>query len=186
MKSKFGSLGSKKSKKKVSQMQERRVAEDVGGHAMPGSGSIDGFKGDVVCNDFIVECKFTAQKAYSVKTSELNKISRESFERDREPLFLVRFDKGVSSIYENTWVLVPDTVFSAFFDEDSFELEFTDVRNNSHLFGSIDINRISKKAIKSEKTPAVKYKYYKGISLGVDCTWYAMPYPFLLESEVFK
>lgn len=65
--------------KKVSIAQEERVARLFNGKRTPQSGGGKWIKGDVVSNDFIVECKtsLTPSNSYSVKKSILDKINEE-------------------------------------------------------------------------------------------------------------
>lgn len=61
-----------------SQLQERRVAAELGGHTQAGSGSMPGAKGDVRVNgDVRVECKTTTKKDYILKLETIRKIKAE-------------------------------------------------------------------------------------------------------------
>lgn len=182
----FGSLGSNKNNKKKSQNQERKVAEELGGRPTPNSGGIDGFKGDVSLEEYLIECKFTGRKAYSLPVAELNKASREAFEADKEPLMIIRIDKGVGSLYLNQWFVIPENVFEDNFSDTDFEMEEIKVTSKSYLFGAVDINRISKKAALAEKDPLIRVKFYKGISLGVCCTWNFVPYDCIKDLGIFE
>ena len=65
--------------KRRSALQERRVAEDLGGRVQPGSGAPEFYKGDVrKTGDIRVECKTTGTKAYRLTQAELDKIRSEA------------------------------------------------------------------------------------------------------------
>ncbi len=65
--------------KRQSVLQERRVAEELGGKVQPGSGAPQFYKGDVrVAEDIRVECKTTGAKAYRLTVAELQKIQMEA------------------------------------------------------------------------------------------------------------
>lgn len=65
--------------KRKSVLQERSVAQDVGGKLQPGSGAPQFYKGDVrKAGDLRVECKTTGSKAFSLKLGEIEKIKGEA------------------------------------------------------------------------------------------------------------
>lgn len=63
----------------MSQRQEARVAQDLGGRVQAASGAMDHAKGDVrVSGNLRVECKTTSTKGYSLKLAEIQKIQGEA------------------------------------------------------------------------------------------------------------
>ncbi len=71
--------------KRQSKLQERRVAEELGGSVQPGSGAPDFYKGDVrKAGDIRVECKTTGSKAYRLTQAELLKIQTEALSGGEE------------------------------------------------------------------------------------------------------
>ena len=50
--------------RKKSQLQEKRVASELGGRVTPASGALWGAKGDVKSDLFLAECKTTEKPAY--------------------------------------------------------------------------------------------------------------------------
>lgn len=74
-----------------SQLQERRVAEDLGGRVQPGSGAPDFYKGDVKAPGVRVECKTTGQAHYVLKMSDLDKITKEAMGALETPVMQIQF-----------------------------------------------------------------------------------------------
>lgn len=67
--------------KKRSKLQEKRIAEDLGGKVQKASGATDFAKGDVRAKDLLIEAKTTGQKSYRVDVGEITKIQAEALER---------------------------------------------------------------------------------------------------------
>lgn len=76
--------------KKKSQLQEKRVAKQFNGKTVVASGSIWSNKGDVRSDKFLIECKTTDTKHYSLSAKTWEKIEREAI-RDgmRTPLMCI-------------------------------------------------------------------------------------------------
>lgn len=74
------------SNKKVSQRQEKRIAEDLRGSVVVGSGATPFFKGDVNVLDYIIEAKTvkTPKKSLSIKGEWIEKVEQEVFETGKE------------------------------------------------------------------------------------------------------
>ncbi|MEG1565403.1 MAG: hypothetical protein RR342_01510 [Bacilli bacterium] len=70
----------KNSTKYYSNAQERKVAKELGGKQVGGSGASQFSLGDVRLNKILVECKtsVTEKSSYSVKKEVLEKIEKES------------------------------------------------------------------------------------------------------------
>lgn len=67
--------------RKYSKAQEARVAKTTGGKRQPNSGATMFRKGDVVTDDFLVECKTatTERSSFSIKKEWLDKLREEAF-----------------------------------------------------------------------------------------------------------
>lgn len=81
---------------RISRLQERRAAEDLGGKVQKGSGSHWAAKGDVrQLGQIRVECKVTEAQVYRLRLADLLKIQKEALRgMDATWVFQVEF-KGV-------------------------------------------------------------------------------------------
>ena len=107
MSQKFGRVGSNKNSKKQAIKEEQRFGKEIGGVAHPNSGAIDGMKGDGSNEEFTYDHKFTEDKSYILSTTDLNKITREAREQNREPMMGIKFYKGISIGVDSEWVILP-------------------------------------------------------------------------------
>jgi len=87
---------------------EKRVAKLMGARLTPGSGAIDGAKGDAVLPNFLVEMKATVNGSYSLKKETLNKITQEAMARNKVPLLMVSFVIGSGTkLHNGDWACLP-------------------------------------------------------------------------------
>lgn len=76
--------------RKKSKKQEKNDAEFFGGKCQPGSGACWGAKGDVKCENYLIENKYTDTNKYSFKLSLWDKLQTEAIREGlRLPLFRV-------------------------------------------------------------------------------------------------
>lgn len=68
--------------RKKSQIQEKRVANELGGKVTPASGALWGAKGDVKSDLFLAECKTTEKPAYPLTLKTWTKISKEALKEN--------------------------------------------------------------------------------------------------------
>lgn len=93
---------------------EAKLAQRVGGKVTMGSGALLGDKGDIKTARGLLEVKATEGDRYTLKLSELAKISREAAMRGRKPAFAVLFvDAKGEPVSYGAWVLVPETEYRA-------------------------------------------------------------------------
>jgi len=85
-----------KIRRKRSRKQEEKIAQEMGGKVVPGSGSIAGMKSDVVAErlGFRVEAKYTDNKSYSVTRTVIDKIRREALSSGENWLLQVDLHGG--------------------------------------------------------------------------------------------
>ena len=76
--------------KKISQVQEKANAKDLGGRVTPASGAGKWQKSDVRSEEVRLECKVTEKASYALKKTELDKVASEA-QGDEMPVFSVKF-----------------------------------------------------------------------------------------------
>lgn len=83
--------------RRLSAKQEKTVAKQLGGRVQPNSGATDYYKGDVVTDDMLIECKtvMKPQKTVSLKKEWFDKNEQERFAAKKDYCALV-FDYGDS------------------------------------------------------------------------------------------
>jgi len=102
---------------KHGQKSERKTAKRLGGRTRPGSGSVDGCKGDILLTDYLVENKSTEHQSISIKLSWLDKISVEAREESKNPALSIQFvDKAGNSRHHARWVMIPEDEFNEFLE----------------------------------------------------------------------
>jgi hypothetical protein len=85
--------------RKVSQQQERDIAEELRGRTQPGSGNQRGAKGDVrVHGKLRVEAKFTTAGSYSLHLDDLYKIAGECGVGEKPVLVIDYRESGTSKL----------------------------------------------------------------------------------------
>lgn len=176
---KFGSMGGNKNNKKEAQKRERALAKRLGGRATPNSGAIDGHKGDVVLDKYLIDDKFTGTPSYTLKKSEMDKISREAREREREPMFVIKFTKGVPLKHPSEWVLLPKRLC---------DLEVFDkmnIKNKSRILPLTTLSSWHTRSLKEDKEPVIEVEFFKR-TLGCDSSWILAPLDLLEEKGYFE
>lgn len=97
---------------KHGQKSERKTAKRLGSITRPGSGAVEGAKGDIMLTDFLVENKATEHRSISIKLDWLDKISREAREEGKAPALSFQFvDKQGHSVRGGRWVMIPEDEF---------------------------------------------------------------------------
>lgn len=93
-------------------MSEKKVARSLGGRLTPASGAMDGAKGDIVLEDFLIEAKSTVNESVSIKYSWLGKICTEAMMDTKKPALSVRFVTGDGrAVRDGDWVMLRRTDF---------------------------------------------------------------------------
>lgn len=91
-----------KQRRKKSDKQERKLAQQTGGRAQPGSGAMWGAKGDTKdkkhflssLNAFLHECKFTTKASFSLSTKLWREIEFKAFKEGRKPAMEIKLNEG--------------------------------------------------------------------------------------------
>lgn len=105
----------KKTTKEVSLEQEERIAKLIGGSRTPRSGGGNFIKGDVLAEDFFIECKcqLTPKESYSVQKSILDKADHERREM-RKPFYALAFELGAE---RDDYFVINSNTLAAFISE---------------------------------------------------------------------
>ena len=95
--------------------EEKRVAEDLGGRALPNSGSLPFGKydastaaADVQTTRLLVQHKGTQKDSYGVRRDDLNDLSIQAKRRTLIPVLMVRFERETRC--EDEWAMIPASV----------------------------------------------------------------------------
>lgn len=105
-------LGSTKNRKTRYNEGERKLAQRLGGRRQPGSGSIDGYKGDVVTKKFLIDQKVTEHSSFRLTAGVLNKITFEARQANKHPAIEIEMQVAPSTPKE--WILIPLDVFDEY------------------------------------------------------------------------
>jgi hypothetical protein len=99
---------------KASQAQEKRVAKMTCGRVQPGSGNGFMHKADVRTIDFLIECKTTTKRSYSLSLDTILKVEREAILDGREfALFLQIDGRNVVVVDEDVFQTMREDSFVA-------------------------------------------------------------------------
>lgn len=95
------------------QKAERRAAKRLKGQRRPGSGALDGAKGDIVKKRFLIESKATKNASIVVKLEWLEKIDKEALDAGKDPALLLQFVDAAGNPWRGSgWVLLPERIFA--------------------------------------------------------------------------
>lgn len=97
--------------RRYSNSQEKRVAKQLKGKKQPNSGATAFFKGDIITEDFLIECKTMAseKKSISIKKEWIDKNREEAFAMNRR-FSAVGFNFGGYNNPENFYIIDEDTM----------------------------------------------------------------------------
>ena len=100
------------------QRSERKTAKRLDGRSRPGSGAVEGAKGDIDLPAFLAENKTTEHKSLSLKLDWLEKIDREAREEGKSPALSIQFvDKMGNPLRFGRWVLITEDDFRELSEE---------------------------------------------------------------------
>ena len=90
-----------------SKKQENRVAKNLKGKVNSNSGATGFYKGDVMIDQFLIECKTSTKevKSVSIKKEWLEKLNEEKFSMGKEQIALA-FDFGDGK----DWYVIPESL----------------------------------------------------------------------------
>lgn len=149
--------------KKTADMLEKRLAKDLEGMRVPGSGNMQSFKGDVQTDVYLIDSKNTEKSSISLKASDLVKINMEARESDRRGHIILTF--------------LPDTHYAVVPKRDCFfeSLEETLVVKQSKTLSKSHLSSLTKRAAKKGIIPSI-FVHFEKIALGCPRDWLIIPY----------
>jgi hypothetical protein len=85
--------------------QEKRIAKDVGGRRVAGSGSMPGNKGDVKADGWLVEAKQTVKGRFSLTLQLWRKIECEAYKTGKTPAMVIEMaGRSLVVLGYNDWL----------------------------------------------------------------------------------
>jgi len=94
------------------QKAEKKTAKRLGGHTRPGSGAVEGAKGDIMLPTYLLENKSTERGSLRLKRAWLEKISKEARDEGKVPGLSIQFvDKLGNPLQYGRWVMIPEDEF---------------------------------------------------------------------------
>jgi hypothetical protein len=78
--------------RKDSARQEKRIAADIGGKVQPGSGSVPGYRRDVITPNFLVEAKTTSTSKYHLCVKDLEYLKKQAYKQGKVPAFIIELE----------------------------------------------------------------------------------------------
>lgn len=96
---------------------EKNLAKRMGAKLQPGSGNMEGAKGDMVIPEFLIECKATAFPSMYLRLEWLDKIVKEALEKNREPALAIQYVSSHNGepVRNGSWVAIPERLFAELF-----------------------------------------------------------------------
>jgi len=133
--------------------------------------------GDISTEKYLIDDKFTGQKAYTLTIETINKVTREAYSQDKIPMLIMKLENGISKGYPSEWCLIPTSEL-----EDEFR-QFEVLGKSTAISANI-VNSLYKNSIKEEKEPIKEYTFY-GVALGVPNKWKLTPLTLIEKRGYF-
>lgn len=97
----------RKNKEGHGRLAERQVNKRLGTSLVPASGAIEGLKGDLKNEDFLIENKSTVKQSMGIKKGWLHKIANEATDIGRRPALSFQFVNSLGeSKPEDRWICI--------------------------------------------------------------------------------
>lgn len=109
-------LGSQKSMKARVNQHEQDLADALGGFRQPMSGALEGMKGDIKLDTFLLDSKETDTGTLILSVKEFTKITREAREAGREAGLVVTLHKLPVTVSKE-WVVIPLEIFAKLLED---------------------------------------------------------------------
>lgn len=99
-------------KGRAGKAHEKSLAKRIGADLTPGSGALDGAKGDMKKGDFLIEAKTSTRESFTVKRDVLHKIRGEAMAIGKYPALAVSFvNEEGKSTKNDRWVMLTEQDF---------------------------------------------------------------------------
>lgn len=105
-------MGSQKAEKARHNEEEKNLADRLGGRRQPNSGALDGHKGDVKLDHFLLDRKETKANSIIIDGRDLTKITREADGEGKEPGLVLVMGGKLPSTVSREWVTIPLETFA--------------------------------------------------------------------------
>lgn len=87
---------------------EERLAKNLGARLTPASGAVQGFKSDMILNEYRIEAKSTQTATMSIKLEWLVKITEEALNSNKIPALTVSYVTPAGKPKRfGDWVMIP-------------------------------------------------------------------------------
>lgn len=110
-------VGKQESMKARVNQHEKDLADRLGGFRQPASGALEGMKGDIKLDTFLLDSKETDTNSLILSTKELTKITREARECGREPALIVTIHRLPVTVSKE-WAVIPMELFADLLDRE--------------------------------------------------------------------
>jgi hypothetical protein len=98
---------------------ERKVAKSLGGRLTPASGAVEGAKGDIRTDDFLIEAKSTIASSMKLELDWLIKINSEAQAIGKTPALSIRFvTENGQPKRGGSFVCIPEWYFNELINKD--------------------------------------------------------------------
>lgn len=94
---------------------EKKTAKRLSGKLKPGSGAMEGAKGDMSVDGYLIENKSTIKESMTLKLDWLHKISNEALQTNQTPALAIQFVTGNGDAKPfGKWVAIPERDFQEY------------------------------------------------------------------------
>lgn len=105
-------LRRKSGQKGHGQKSEELTGKRLAAKQVPGSGAIEGFKGDLYRDEYMIECKSTIKLTMGLKLEWLRKVAKEAREAGLRPALHLAFVQGNGApVKDGTWIMMREVDF---------------------------------------------------------------------------
>jgi len=111
----------KKDRKRKSTVSEKRFAATYGAERVIGSGCLPGRKGDLKIDEFLLDLK-TTNGEYTVRRTDLVKITKEAREANRKPGLIIELEGPiVDPFFPQHWIVFPFHIYREMMERCGYE-----------------------------------------------------------------